>query len=255
MHLAPVRTGRRWCGPGDRRPRELYDEREVRRIAEALAKQGGENPYRPNMRLHNTPRADHPRSTVSSEVPEGWVTTAEIRDAFISKGIDVTARTVRRLLEQNCVGAPRPDEVDMLINEAFGLLLDEARQPRPPLRVPSEVRLVGQRLQRVYPHDEALDWLQANHLDLGFEGRIDAYVDFRGEVGLHGVKWRREFGRRNPWMAFVEALVSGGHQRVVGAAHRIAAFILDRKKQWLSEQATAAAITAELRGALAKSVR
>lgn len=143
----------------------------------------------------------------------------------------------------------------MLINDAFGLLLDEAGRPRPPLRVPSAVRLVGQRLQRVYPHDEAIDWLEASDLKLGSYARMDALDGFRAEVRQHGVKWRREFGRRNPWMAFVEALVSGGHQRVVGAAHRIAAFILDRKNLWLSKRTDVAIIATSLRDALAKSVR
>lgn len=166
----------------------------------------------------------------------------------------MTCRTVRRLLDRNCVGLPRPDEVDVLINDAFGLLLDEAGRPRPPLRVPSAVRRRSAAPTCV-PARRSDRLAEASDLKLGSYARMDALDGFRAEVRQHGVKWRREFGRRNPWMTFVEALVSGGHQRVVGAAHRTAAFILDRKKLWLSEHSDAAAIATELRDALAKSVR
>lgn len=255
MHLAPVRTGRRWVGPGDRRPRELYDEGEVRRIAEALGVSGGENPYRPNRRLHNPPRASRRRSTVSTTVPEGWVTTADIRDLLLTRdGVEANVRTIRRFLDQNCNGPPVPDTADALINEAFGVLLDEAGRPRPPLRVPSEVRLVGQRVQRVYPRDAALAWIEAAR-GPGGEAGDQERVNFRSEVHLSGVKWRREMGRRNPWWSYIRALAPDDAQRVVVTAHRMASFIADRKKEWLAERADGTVIVTELRGALARSAR
>lgn len=255
MHLAPVRIGRRWCGPGDRRPRELYDEREVRRIAEALGVRGGENPYRPNMRLHKPPRAPRPRSNVSADVRAGWSTTADIRAALGWDPVDVSLRTIRRHLDRSCAGPLRPDAVDIRIIDAFGLLLDEAGRPRVPLRVPSEVRLVERRLQRVYPHAEALDWIEAGGLDSEGFAHAGASLSFRAELALHGIKWRPELGGRNSWIAFVKGLVSGGEQRIAFAAHRVAAFIADRKKQWLAEKADAVAIAHDLRDALPRASR
>lgn len=252
MHLAPVRTGQRWCGPGDRKPRELYDEREVRRIADALAVKGGENPYRPNQRLRSSPRTvRRRRSTASTDVPEGWVTTACLRDYLLNHyGVEVTVKTIRRILAWNCNGPPRPDGLDVIINEAFGLLLDEAGKRRPPLRVPSEVRLVGRRIQRVYPEAGALEWVQIV-LEPRGEAGGPARQDFRSELDLCRVKWRREMGWRNPWLNYVQALVRDDRSVVV-TAHRMTSFILDRKKDWSATRADVALIVTELREALAK---
>lgn len=251
MHLAPVRTGQRWCGPGDRKPRELYDEREVRRIADSLAVKGGENPYRPNQRLHSSPRTVRRRSTASTDVPEGWVTTACVRDYLLKHyGVEVTVKTIRRILAWNCNGPTRPDALDVTINEAFGLLLDEAEKPRPPLRVPSEVRLVGQRIQRVYPEEEALEWLQTV-LEPRGESGTSAREEFRSEHELCGLTWRPAMGWRNPWLNYIQALVREDRSVVV-TAHRMASFILDRKNNWSATRADVAVIVTELREALAK---
>lgn len=247
MHLAPVRTGQRWCGPGHRKPWELYDEREVRRIADALRVTGGENPYLPNKRLHTSPRTLRRRSTAATDMPEGWVTTAHLRDHFQHVGNDVTVKTIRRILAWNCNGPPRPDALDAVINDGFGVLLDEAGQPRPPLRVPSMVRLVGQRLQRVYPEREALEWVRTVLEPRGESGRW-ARQEFRSEHDLCSLPWRRAMGWRNPWLNYVKAL---GHDSVV-TAHRIAAFVLDRKKLWSATCVDAAVIASELRDALVK---
>lgn len=250
MHLRSARTGRRWCGPGDRRPRELYDEREVLKIAEGFLR-NGENPYRPNQRLHTPPRTLRRRSSVPTDVPDGWVTTAAIRDDLLARdGIDVSVRTVRRLLDLNCNGPPHPDSTDTLINEAFGVLLDDAGQPRPPTRIPSEVRLVGQRIQRVYPRDAALAWIEEIGVLRPDEERAAARTELIVRADLAGVKWRHAMGRRNPWVNYVRPLTAGDEQRFVTTAHRIAAFVAEKKKRWTADKTDVSAIIAELRDAI-----
>jgi hypothetical protein len=180
-------------------------------------------------------------------VPNGWVTTAEIREEVYARhGVEMSVRSVRRILAQNCVGPHVPDAVDSLVNEAFGLLLDEAGRARPQLRIPSEVRLVGQRLQRVYPRTPALDLVE----EIALSRQEREREERRAEIESSGLKWRRDIGIRNPWLAYVAALA--GRSNIVWRAHRVAQFIAERRAEWLATGSDVNRIKKELRDKLAE---
>lgn len=158
-HLDPVRLSDRWVGPGDRKPRALYSRSEVERIAGEL-KRRRPNPYKPPMYSPCGRQHGYEPSTENRDVPAGWVTAKELQDALYDLDHDVTARTVRAIL----VDGRWPRGLGRRVAAALRALFDELGLP-PPTRARSERRLVGQRIQRVYPKEEAM-----KKLLLGIEG-------------------------------------------------------------------------------------
>jgi hypothetical protein len=158
-HLDPVRLSDRWVGPGDRKPRALYSRSEVERIAGEL-KRRRPNPYKPPMYSPCGRQHGYEPSTENRDVPAGWVTAKELQDALYDLDHDVTARTVRAIL----VDGRWPRGLGRRVAAALRALFDELGLP-PPTRARSERRLVGQRIQRVYPKEEVM-----KKLLLGIEG-------------------------------------------------------------------------------------
>lgn len=158
-HLDPVRLSDRWVGPGDRKPRALYSRPEAERIAGELERRRP-NPYKPPMYSPYGRQHGYEPSTENRDVPAGWVTTKELQDALYDLDHDVTARTVRAIL----VDGRWPRGLGRRVAAALRALFDELGLP-PPTRARSERRLVGQRIQRVYPKEEAM-----KKLLLGIEG-------------------------------------------------------------------------------------
>lgn len=158
-HVDPIRLSDRWVGPGDRKPRALYSRSEVERIAGELERRRP-NPYKPPMYSPYGRRHGYEPSTENRDVTPGWVTTKELQDALYDLDHDVTARTVRAIL----VDGRWPRGPSPRVMAALRALFEELGLP-PPTRARSERRLVGQRIQRVYPKAEAM-----KKLLLGIEG-------------------------------------------------------------------------------------